>query len=199
MANVDRPRGFRPAKYASGAPWTGKVERFVALSGASAIFVGDLVELNGDADVDGNPAVRPLQNIVSGPTVGAVVSVGFLPTDLNTGSPGSFAPSAATINRYVYVASDPQIIFEVQADSAMDFNDVGYYSDVTVSQYGSATTGTSGMELDASVLIVATTSSDHLLRIVGFSTQVDNEVSNDSSKVLVMLNPAKHSRGTGVV
>ena len=197
MANVDRTRGFRPVKYQNGSPWNGRTETFVALSATSAIFIGDLVYATGLSDSNGVQQVLPFtttsNNAVSGPIVGVVVGVGFNPLNLNTGA-GTYAVTSDTINRLVYVVSDPNVIFEVQADSAMDFADVGYYCDVTLSQTGSITTGMSGMELDASSVV---TSTDRLLQIIGTATMVDNEISNDSAKIIVKLNSTKHQRGTG--
>ena len=197
MANVDRTRGLRPVKYQSGAPWNGQVNEYVVLSGeTSGIFIGDLVVLDGGADALGRPGVQALQDTVSGPTIGVVVGFAANPNNLNIS--GSFRGSNATTdNRLVFVVDDPNVIFEIQADSAMDFADVGYYADITVSIVGSATTGLSGMELDASSVV---TSADRLLLLIQASTMADNEVSNDSGKWLVKINPRKHQGvGAGIV
>jgi hypothetical protein len=63
-----------------------------------------------DADVDGRPSVVPLSDLISGPTVGVVVGLGFNPNNLNID--GQFRPSAAqTSNRIVYVVDDHNFIF----------------------------------------------------------------------------------------
>ena len=195
MANVSRIRGLKPVKNGDGTPWVGSVERFTALSSGSSIFIGDMVSFPATkvADADGNPVIVPVIDMVSGPVLGVCVGVGFNPNNLNID--GSFKASATTLNRYIYVDVNPRTVYEIQADSAMDFADVGYYATAVSTNTGSVTTGLSGVELDASSIIAASTSTDRLLRIVGFSTAADNEVSNASPKVLVMLNTAQHQRG----
>lgn len=200
MANVDRTRGLRPVKYQSGAAWNGQVNEYVVYSGeVSGLWIGDLAVLDGTADTLGRPGVEQLVNAVSGPTIGVVVGFAANPNNLNIG--GSFRNSNATTdNRIVYIVDDPNVIFEIQADSAMDFADVGYYADITVSIAGSTTTGLSGMELDASSVIIASTSTDRLLLLIQASTMGDNEVSNDSGKWLVKINPRKHQGvGAGIL
>lgn len=197
MANVDRPQGLRPVRYASGAPYNGAVNMYLIPSAdGTATFVGDLVKpytsggaaalyVNG-INCEGMPTV--IQSAAGDPSIGVIV--GFLPdvTNLNT------KHRAASTNRIALVADDPNLLFEIQEVSggtALTAAEVGLNADVVVGA-GSTTTGMSGMELDNST--EATTAGLNL-RIIGLSPAPDNNY-GEHAKWLVML--MDHSLRAGV-
>lgn len=190
MANVNRVNGFRPVKHLNGSPFNGQVNTyFVRAADATALFVGDLVKLDGGSDAKGVRSVT--QATASAASCGVVVGFAFDPLDLNT--PQYRRASTA---RYALVADSPDLILEVQEDAvggALASDSVGLNSDIIVGS-GSTTTGTSGMQLDTST---AATGATLPLKIVGFSTAQDNEVGNALAKVLVTINNHQFGSSTG--
>lgn len=186
MANVDRVNGLRPVAHRNGAPYTGAANRYyVPSSDGTAIFVGDAVKSAGSADSDGVPSVA---QAAAGDAIRGVV-VGVEPvTDEST------SYRAASTERYVFVADDPDLVFEVQEDSVggdLAATDVGSNADIVVGS-GSTTTGTSGMELDSST--AATTAAQ--LRILGLAQRADNEIGTNA-RWLVSINEHELTSTTG--
>ena len=198
MANVDRPNGLRPVRYASGAPYNGACNMYLIPSGdATAVFVGDLVKpftsggaaalfVNG-VDCGGMPTV--IQSAAGDPSIGVVV--GFLPDQSNLNAVNY---RVASTNRIALVADDPTLLFEIQEVSggtALTAAEVVLNADVVVGA-GSTTTGASGMELDNAT--EATTAGLNC-RIIGLVKRPDNEY-GEHAKWLVML--MDHSLRAGV-
>jgi hypothetical protein len=121
MANVDRPNGFRPIKFTSGAPWTGQM-RAIGVTDSADMFVGDFISLTS-----GLAAVSATNDAT---LLG--VAMGFGKRDPNTGYIASAADptqleqiyyddSASTHTDYVvFYVPARDMIFEVQ--SAVDFS-----------------------------------------------------------------------------
>ena len=73
MANTSSPFGFRPVKHQTGAPYNGQVNVYaVATDEGTAIFVGDLVKINGGGTGSHATVSRGAANNVM---VGCVVGV----------------------------------------------------------------------------------------------------------------------------
>lgn len=187
MANVSRVNGFRPIGHLNGSNWNGKVNKYwIAAADGTATFVGDLVKLSGTANTDGTlPSV--VQAAAGNTCVGVVVSFEPNPSNLTeihrTASQNIAAQDAG---RWVYVADDPDLVMEAQEDAvggALAITNVGQNVDFVVGA-GSATTGQSGMQVDSST---ALTTSTLPLRILGFSSRIDNEVAANA-KVKVAFN-----------
>jgi hypothetical protein len=187
--------GFRPVRYIGGAPYTGSVNRyFVQSSDGTAIGIGDLVKFDGGSDTKGVPSVtRALasDNTATGSVcVGVVVGV-----EVSTPVSGSVALDLpqyrkASTAAYVLVADDPDLVFEAQEDAvggALAVASVGLNANF-IDANPSATTGQSGMQVDTST---AATTAGLALRIIGFSTSVENEPGVANAKVLVKIN--KHA------
>jgi hypothetical protein len=182
MANPDSPRGLTPVRYLSGAPYSGAVNIYsVPASDSTAIYIGSLVRPAGSADADGVMTVTG--NVATGnPVIGVVT--GFAP--ITADSP-VFRP-ASTL-RYVFVADDPNLLFEIQEDSdggALAATAVGNTADIIGFTGGSATTGFSAIEIDSST---ATASGDGTQDVViwGLAKRPDNEIGN-FARWLVRLN-----------
>jgi hypothetical protein len=189
MANTDRPQGLVPVKSITGAPWSGMTNQYLVRSAnATAVFIGDLVKLEGEAgaagtgvngvDVEGMPSV--VQSAAGDTHVGVVV--GFLPNfdSLTT------RHRVASTNRIALVCDDPNVLFEIQEVSggtALTAAAVGLNTNVVVGS-GSATTGLSAMELD-NATEAATADLD--LKIVAMSPRPDNNI-GEHCKWLVLIN-----------
>lgn len=194
MANVDRPNGMVPVKYASGAPYNGSFNTYlVQAADATAIYIGDIVDLDGDAggagetvygvDVEGMASVTKAN--VAGPILGVVV--GFSPDQDNL----TKRYRAAAEARLVYVADNPSLLFEVQEVSggtALTSAAVGLNSNL-VGTGGSTTTGISSMELDNTT---EATTNTLAVRLVGLSKRPDNSF-GEHAKWLVMINDHRNA------
>lgn len=197
MANVVRTNGFRPVKYLNGAPYNGAVtEYFIPSGDSTAVFVGDLVKLDGTSDPAASGGkVKGVRSVIqaaaSDAVVGVVVGFAIDPTNLNTPQ-----YRAASTGRYVLIADDPNILFEVQEDAdggTLALASIGLNANFVVGS-GSTTTGASGMQLDTSTV---NTTATLPLKIMEFSQRQDNEGAVANSKVVVKLNNHQLGSHTG--
>ena len=128
MANADRPRGMWPIRHLLGGEI--RTSKYILTTGAT-VFVGDLLKAVTGGTVEAAAADDGV--IVVG------VSAEYI--------------AAGAADTKVQVWDDPYIVFGIQADSgtAIAATDVFRAAD-HVAGSGSATTGFSGHELDASAL-----------------------------------------------
>lgn len=182
MANADTPFGLRPVRYVSGAPYNGAVNRYFMPSTDSngPNYVGQLVKPAGSADGDGVMTVSG--NVTTGDAVlGPIVSV----EPVTRESPVYRADDTA---RYVFVADDPGLLFEVQDDAAATPTAaiVGNVADLTGLTSGSTTTGQSATEISMASISAAGDGTEDVI-IVGLAQRPDNAIGNNA-KWLVRLN-----------
>lgn len=186
MANSDAATGLRPVQTLSGVPYNGQCERFyVPSSDSTAIYIGDLVKLAGSGDANGVPSVTLASstNVVLGVVVGVEAATNE-----------SLIYRAASTERYLLVATDPQLLFEIQEDStggALAATHIGLNANFSGSG-GSTVTGKSAIELDSSS---AATTATLDFSIVRLAPRPDNEIGTNA-KWLVRLN--NHQRVDGV-
>lgn len=192
MANADAPMGLSPKRYLSGAPYNGAANKYYVDAGDStAIYVGGLVKLAGSADVDGIASVTG--NVATGDAViGVVVAVA---PETST----SLTYRAASTARYVMVADDPNLVFEIQEDSdgaPLAATDVGNVADLATMTAGSTVTGLSSMEIDSSTATASGDGSEDVL-IVGLSQRVDNAIGAEANWMVRLNNHAFVDGNTG--
>ena len=192
MANVSRVNGFRPVMHKNGSPWNGQVTAYSTTTGDSQeIYVGDLVTLQGSAQLDGKICVE--QADANDVCVGVVVAVEPNPDNLMQNY------RVASTARTVYVADSPDIVMEAQANAACNADSLGLNVNF-VATAGSTVTGQSGMVVGVST---ADTTNTLPLTLLGFSTRVDNETGASVSagaasvKVLVGFNTHQYKGSTG--
>jgi len=194
MASVSRINGFRPVKSITGAPYNGQANvYFVPSSDSTVIMVGDAVKILGDARAATGVATVTRCGATDIP-VGVVVGILFsgvgdannMPpvTDLNTP-----VYRRASTDRYLLVADDPNLIYEVQyagtsVAAATITANVGQNGQFTTTA-GSTTSGSSGMQLDSSGLATTATLP---LKIVGFPNRPDNIPGDTYFNYYVKLN-----------
>ncbi len=187
MANVSRVNGFRPSATLNGANWNSKIHKYwVPATDATAIFVGDLVKLASGTDSTGRRSVTKAS--VGDAIIGSVVNVDYNMVNLN--SP-QYRP--ASTGMYVYVADDPETIYEVEVYGTVaqtlaglnaNFHDAG----------GNTSTGMSGEAVDAST---AATTATLQVKILDFVQAVDNDSTSSYAKVFVKINNHQLATGTG--
>ena len=205
MPNVSRINGFKPVKHVNGSPYNGQANiYFVSASDGTALFVGDPVKLAADGNADGFQQVTKATAgaAVLGVVVG-IINTKFDPVAgrMSTGSVLLDTPvyRPASTGQYVLVCDSPDVIYEVEAvtgsNAAYSFAlaDVGLNADLTVVT-GSTVTGMSAAALNMATAAVTATLQ---FKIMGTVPRPDNEPTGAATKVLVKINNAQLSAGTG--
>jgi len=194
MSSVSRINGFKPVKTNVG-PYTGQGNvYFVPASDSSVIMVGDAVKLLGDARAaTGVPTVTRVSGATDIP-LGVVVGILFsgmgdaqnIPpvNDLNTP-----IYRRASTDRYLLVADDPNLVYEVQLSGAGPVAAtvtaaVGLNGQFVVAA-GSTVSGASGMQLDSASQATTATLP---LKIVGIPNRPDNVPGDAFISYYVKLN-----------
>jgi len=179
MANNDAPFGLRPVRYKGGAAYTGAANPYYVPSGDStALFVGDPVIIVGDSNDNeifgfppGSLSEVTRATVGDGNAITGVV-VGVMASDQT-----SLTYRAASTERVVWVADDPNLIFHIQDDgvSALTADSVGLNAVLIATHAGSTVTGLSGMELDTDSDAPAADASNQLT-ILGLARLQNNEI-----------------------
>ncbi len=201
MANSDTPMGFRPVRHRSGAPYTGAANPYwIKVTQNNDVFIGDLVVTQGTSNdavvkVPGAGTFPPgtLPEILvatkgaGNPTVGAIVAFAADPTALEN------QYRLDSTERVAFVCDDPDVVFEVQCDSANApaITNVGASFNIETTHGGSTTTGLSGMELEVS----EESSSDPQgqLILTRFVNREDNDAEAIHAKAEVILSTHQYS------
>ena len=200
MANTDAPRGLKLHNSNGASYVTGGVNAYyVPSSYATALFIGDPVVKTGTANTTGVndfqagtlPEVNKSAFGDTNPITGVVV--GF-EADPDTNLSRIYNP--ASTERVVYVADDPNALFEIQDDgsAALAATDVGFNANI-VDGTGSTVTGLSGVELDATTPAATATFQLKILRLI---PRVDNEL-GVNAKWLVRINNHTEAHATAGV
>ena len=181
MANADTPFGFRPVRYVGGGPYNGAFRLYSAAAGdATAMFIGDPVTLSGTSQTISGSIYSDVDQSATGNVVVGVI-VGVVPVTNE-----SLRYRAASTQRIVMVADDPNLLFEIQEVSggtALTANDIGLNANFVVGS-GSTTTALSGVELNNSGEATTNTLD---LKIVGLVDRPDNAI-GEHAKWLVQIN-----------
>lgn len=176
MANVDRPNGFRPVKYATGVAYNSAFERMIS---NEDLFLGDLVEPVTTGILLGDGGYQEVGRAETGdPIVGVVVG-----WEANPDSLGALY-HVASATRAVHIARIDDLILEAQNNGAMSHTDVGLNVNFIVAA-GSTTTGASNMQVNSATEATTATLD---LRIVGFVDRPGNETTTANAKMLVRVN-----------
>ena len=204
MANLNAPSGLAPVMYRNGNHWNGQARLYAyAAAAAGALYQGDIVKMDAVnfADVNGIPFVVPAT--AGAAARGVVVAIGLaLPYGFQGGpfiNPNDltkvFRPSGAqSLNYYLAVVDDPDVIYEVQEDAT----GIGLASAVTKNanlSFGAPATGVivSGtMILGSSYAVTATLN----VKIMQAVQRSDNLPYTAFQKWLVTLNNSDFSGGT---
>jgi hypothetical protein len=123
--NSNRINGFSPHSYLNGAPWTGQARLYaIPVADTTASYaIGDVVQSAGGSDADGIVYIKkaPSGFNAAGAALGVIVGirvadpgVSLQGVALNLETNYIIAGTRANV-RYVYVADDPQLLFEVSA------------------------------------------------------------------------------------
>jgi len=181
MANTDSAFGLKPVQHRNGAPYNGAFRIYsIAAGEGTATFIGDPVTLSGTSQTINGKIYSDVDQAATGGVVVGVV-VGVVPVTQD-----SLRYRAASTQRLLMVADDPDLLFEIQEVSggtALTANDAGLNADFVVAT-GSTVTGLSGVELNNASEAVTNTLDLH---IVGPSSREDNAI-GEHCKWLVTIN-----------
>ncbi len=194
MANSDAPFGLKPVRYMTGATYNGKVNPyFIPADYATALFIGDPVLKTGTSNttavevpglgafgVGTLPAINKAAAGDGNAVTGAIVGFSALPADLSK----NYNP--ASTGRVAWVADDPSIVFEIQADGPIPAASIGLNAVFIYTNAGSTSTGLSGVELDTTSDVPAADASNQML-ILRAVNRLDNDTTTDWAKVEVLL------------
>lgn len=188
MANADTPRGLWPRRYLNGAPWNGQASRYyVPATDSTAIYLGGLVKPAGSADTRGVMSVTG--NVSTGnAVVGVVVGVEPLGGAGGVGRDATIYRAAST-ERYLLVADDPNLLFVVQDDAAAvpTASIVGNAADLTAFTSGSTTSGKSSIEISMATVTASGDGTEDVL-IVGLDDTPDNDIGNNADWIVRLNN-----------
>lgn len=204
MSTVSRINGFRPVKTLTGSPYNGEANvYFVPASDATVIMVGDAVKLLGDARAATGVATVTRISAATDIPLGIVVGILFSGVgDLTNTPPVNDLNTPifrrASTDRYLLVADDPSLIYEVQLagagpSAATVTTAVGQNGQFTVTA-GNTSSGASGMQLDSAGQATTATLP---LKIVGLPNRPDNIPGDAFISYYVKLNSSLYgSLGT---
>ena len=202
MATTAAPYGLRPVKRADGMPYAGATSQFLIdpAGEATNLFYGQVVHIGADGYIALSTAT------------GADATTNAFPTGTTlTGSLGVFVgceyvnssgqlvqaqyyPSGTSNGDAIkaYVVDDPNVLFQVQADGAMDQSDIGantFFAAAQSTSTGSTTTGNSTSAVDATT--VTTTAAFRIVSAV-------SPIGDAFPDLLVKFNPGYSSMTNAV-
>ena len=181
MANKDAAFGMKPVKMIGGAPYTGGTSRYrIAANYDTAIFQGDMVAqvTGGTVEVHSDGGTVPIVGVFNGceytdPTTGEQKYSNYYPASTN----------ASDI--IAFVIDDPNVVFEIQADSAFPIADLFGNFDIVYTSSGSTVTGISGAELKVADGATGTSLS---IKAIDISEDPENDdVSSANTNVYVVI------------
>ena len=184
MANANAPFGLRAVNSLLAADTSNAVKQYLVESNVtSSVYIGDPVKLAGDANyLEAGGMYYPTALKATSTDVVLGVCVGVVPRPGALDTP-QYVKSADAVKRLILVNTDPNQVYEVQADGTMTTAHVGRHANFNEST-GSTTTGISNTTLETSTVETATTLDMNILNI---APEVDNAL-GVYTRVLVKLN-----------
>ena len=165
----------------NGMPYNGAFRTYtVAAGNGTAQMIGDAVILAGTSQTLGGRVLSDVERCATGGVTCGVI-VGVKPDTQD-----SLTYRAASTLREIYVADDPDLLFEIQEGSsgtALAANDAGLNVDYVVAS-GSTVTGLSGTQINNATEATTNTLDLHLMQPV---PRENNEIGY-SCKWLVTFN-----------
>lgn len=205
MANANTPRGLSPVKTITGASWNEQGTLFAIANDASNTYaIGDIVKIGTGSDANG---VQYAAKAATGDLPVGVI-VGFRQADPGVSLVGTTLDltkiylSKSSGERYVYVVTDPQVVFEVQGNATgVALADVGKNAGLTITADQTSLSTSSPLSstvLDAASFKALGTSGSLALplQIVGLAQRQDN-AAGAYAKALVVFNKHQYKQAQG--
>lgn len=125
MANTNKINGFSPVGYLNGASWNGQGRLYAIPSTdtTASYAIGDVVQSAGGCDANGIPYIKkiPAASASSFVALGVIVGIRVADPGVTLQGPSLslentfILKSTRTVDRYVYVADDPNTLFVCSA------------------------------------------------------------------------------------
>jgi hypothetical protein len=184
-SNPNRPQGFRPLRYLSGADWNGQAQLYsFNAANAVAAFIYDICSFdttNRSLALTDNyqPALPNIQTVASDITTAIQrgVIVGFLPEpefNMTVTASLGLKNRVASTKRYAWVIDDPFVVYQIQENGQSYTSAASNAINKTVGTLytaGSTTTGVSGTQLKSADV---QTAAARPMRVLRYSPDVNN-------------------------
>jgi len=202
MALTAAPYGLRPVKRADGMPYAGATSQFLIdpAGEATNLFYGQVVHIGADGYIalstatgaDGTTNAFPTGTTLTG-SLGVFVGCEYVNSSGQLVQ-AQYYPSGTSNGGAIkaYVVDDPNVLFQVQADGAMDQSDIGantFFAAAQSTSTGSTTTGNSTSAVDATT--VTTTAAFRIVSAV-------SPITDAFPDLLVKFNPGYSSMTNAV-
>jgi hypothetical protein len=202
MALTAAPYGLRPVKRADGMPYAGATSQFLIdpAGEATNLFYGQVVHIGADGYIalstatgaDGTTNAFPTGTTLTG-SLGVFVGCEYVNSSGQLVQ-AQYYPSGTSNGDAIkaYVVDDPNVLFQVQADGAMDQSDIGantFFAAAQSTSTGSTTTGNSTSAVDATT--VTTTAAFRIVSAV-------SPITDAFPDLLVKFNPGYNSMTNAV-
>lgn len=202
MALTAAPYGLRPVKRADGMPYAGATSQYLIdpAGEATNLFYGQVVHIGADGYIalstatgaDGTTNAFPTGTTLTG-SLGVFVGCEYVNSSGQLVQ-AQYYPSGTSNGDAIkaYVVDDPNVLFQVQADGAMDQSDIGantFFAAVQSTATGSTTTGNSTSAVDATT--VTTTAAFRIVSAV-------SPIGDAFPDLLVKFNPGYNSMTNAV-
>ena len=192
MSATAAPFGLRPVGNLSGT-YNQSFRQYPILSTESTrICFGDIVKLN---DAGSTTTIQKDTGTSSATPIGIFLGCRFIDVSTKQLTFSQQWSGAAHTEGMAYVADDPNILFEIQADGAVNDDDIAANA-ALVQGTSSATLGISRVSLDIST---AANTASLPIRIVDFKGGFDGDEKGTSFPILVCKFNTGHQLGIGVV
>ena len=199
MATTAAPYGLKPVKRADGMAYAGATSQYLIdpAGEGTNLFYGQVVHIGADGYIalstatgaDGTTNALPTGTALTG-SLGVFVGCEY-ENDLGQTVYSQYYPSGA-INAKALVVDDPNVLFQVQADGAMDQSDIGantFFAAAQSTSTGRTATGNSTSAVDAT-----TKTTTAAFRIVAAVSPIGDAFPD----LLVKLNPGYSSMTNAV-
>lgn len=202
MAYADASFGFVPVRHRNGAPYNGAARPYwVDSSDTTALYIGDPVVMDGTSNTAeikvAGVGVCPPGTLpgCTRATAGATNRVTGVVVGVAATTHESVPYRAASTERVVWVADDPDLVFVVQADAAVATASVGLNTNILFTHAGSTVTGRSGAEIDATAAADAT----YQCTILSAVNDPENEANAAGNRFEVFFALHSHAPAGGIL
>lgn len=195
MASTASAYGLKPVRMQSGAPYSGAMEQFPIASGTNTnLFTGQVVSISSDGVLVLVTTNGDNSTPFPAGTIGVFMGCEFTNPVSKSKQWSTYWPSGTAASDAVgYVVTDPNVVFQVQANGSLGQTALGQnaiFSAVQSTSTGSTVTGISSTAISTSTA----TTSGYAFRIVGFANNAGvSSVGDAYTDVLVKFNPLAHS------
>ena len=202
MATTAAPYGLKPVKRADGMAYAGATSQYLIdpAGEATNLFYGQVVHIGADGYIalstatgaDGGTNAFPTGTTLTG-SLGVFVGCEYV-NDQGQPTFAQYYPSGTSNGGAIraYVVDDPNVLFQVQADGAMDQSDIGantFFAAAQSTSTGNTATGNSTSAVDATTK--TTTAAFRIVAAV-------SPISDAFPDLLVKLNPGYSSMTNAV-